>query len=151
MTTLFELVVHYFSADGWPVELVDGEEALSTAFRGESGQWSCYARVRAADDQFMFYSLCPIIVPETHRSGVSEYITRANYGMILGNFEMDFADGEVRYKTSIDVENDQLSPALIHRVVVPNVMMMDRYLPGVLSVVYGDVSPAQAIAQIEQN
>jgi hypothetical protein len=29
--------------------------------------------------------------------------------MIIGNFEMDFEDGEIRYKTSIDVEDDSLS------------------------------------------
>ena len=151
MTSLFELVVHYFSSDGWPVELVDSEEALTTAFRGESGQWTCYARVYAATEQFIFYSLCPVTVPPSHRQAAAEYLTRANYGMVLGNFELDFSDGEVRYKTSVDVEGDQLSLALIQRVVVPNVMMMDRYLPGLLSVVYGEVSPAQAIAQIEQN
>jgi hypothetical protein len=28
-------------------------------------------------------------------------------------------------------------------------MMMDEYLPGIFSVIYGNVSPADAIAQIE--
>jgi hypothetical protein len=69
--------------------------------------------------------------------------------MIIGNFEMDFEDGEIRYKTSIDVEGDSLSSALIKRLVYANVMMMDAYLPGIMSVIYGDVSPEDAITQIE--
>jgi hypothetical protein len=69
--------------------------------------------------------------------------------MIIGNFEMDFEDGEIRYKTSIDVEGDSLSSALIKRLVYANVMMMDAYLPGIMSVIYGDVEPKDAIAQIE--
>ena len=81
-------------------------------------------------------------------------MTRANYGLIIGNFEMDFSDGEVRYKTSIDVEDededDRLSVALIKNLVYANVLTMDRYLPGVMSIIYGDVSPAQAIAQMEE-
>jgi hypothetical protein len=69
--------------------------------------------------------------------------------MIIGNFEMDFEDGEIRYKTSIDVEGDSLSSALIKRLVYANVMMMDAYLPGIMSVIYGDVEPKDAIAQVE--
>ncbi|MBP0018071.1 MAG: hypothetical protein J7647_10995 [Cyanobacteria bacterium SBLK] len=68
---------------------------------------------------------------------------------MLGNFELDFEDGEIRYKTSIDVESDRLTPALIKQIVYPNVMMMDEYLPGILAVINGDKTPREAIAQIE--
>ena len=80
---------------------------------------------------------------------MAEFLTRANSGMIIGNFELDFADGEIRYKTSIDVEGDSLSSSLIKRLVYANVTMMDEYLPGIMSVIYGDVEPKDAIAQIE--
>lgn len=65
--------------------------------------------------------------------------------MMIGNFEMDFTDGEIRYKTSIDVEGDKLSSALIKRLVYANVMMMDEYLPGIVSVTEGDMEPKDAI------
>jgi hypothetical protein len=76
-------------------------------------------------------------------------LTRANSGMIIGNFELDFADGEIRYKTSIDVKGDFLSFELIKQLVYANVMMMDEYLPGIMSVIDSDVEPKDAIAQIE--
>jgi hypothetical protein len=74
-----------------------------------------------------------------------KFLIRANYGMMIGNFEMDFTDGEIRYKTSIDVEGDKLSSALIKRLVYANVMMMDEYLPGIVSVTEGDMEPKDAI------
>jgi hypothetical protein len=80
---------------------------------------------------------------------IAEFLTRANSGIIIGNFELDFTDGEISYKTSIDVEGDRLSFALIQRLVYANVTMMDEYLPGILSVIYDNVSPADAIAKIE--
>ena len=80
---------------------------------------------------------------------MAEFITRANYGMIVGSFEMDYGDGEVRYKTSIDVEGDRLSLGLVRQLVYINVLMMDRYLPGIMKVAYGDVDPAAAIDSIE--
>ncbi|MDZ7951652.1 hypothetical protein [Nostoc sp. DedQUE09] len=55
----------------------------------------------------------------------------------------------MKYKTSINIEGDRLSFALIQRVVYANVTMMDEYLPGIMSVIYGNVSPEEAIAKIE--
>jgi hypothetical protein len=69
--------------------------------------------------------------------------------MIIGNFELDFTDGEIRYKTSIDVEGANLTFTQIKRLVYANVMMMDQYLPGIMSVIDSDVEPKDAIAQIE--
>lgn len=70
--------------------------------------------------------------------------------MTIGNFELDFNDGEIRYKTSIDVEGDALTHALTKRLVYTNVMMMDEYLPGIQAVIEAGVSPEEAIQAIEQ-
>jgi len=145
----FEEIVNFFEEDGWPFVQIEGEQLLQMVFQGENGKWTCYAKARDDPEQFVFYSVCPVNTPDSKRLAVAEFLTRANSGMIIGNFEMDFEDGEIRYKTSIDVEDDSLSCALIKRLVYANVMMMDAYLPGIMSVIYGDVTPLDAIAQIE--
>jgi hypothetical protein len=145
----FEEIVNFFEEDGWPFVQIEGEPLLQMVFQGENGKWTCYAKARDDQEQFVFYSVCPVNTPDSKRLAVAEFLTRANSGMIIGNFEMDFEDGEIRYKTSIDVEDDSLSCALIKRLVYANVMMMDAYLPGIMSVIYGDVTPVDAIAQIE--
>jgi len=150
-TSLFEVVVQFFQDDDWPIELIDGEQALRSKFRSEAGEWTVYGRVRADHHQFCFYSVCPMRVPESQLPQVGEYLHRANYGMTIGNFELDFSDGEVRYKTSIDVEGDRLTPALVRQMVLANVMLMDRYLPGLMAVMYGGVAPAAAIPEIEKH
>lgn len=85
---------------------------------------------------------------ENKRQAIAEFLTRANSGMIVGNFELD-ADREIRYKTSVDVKGARLSSALIEQIVYANVAMMDKYLPEIMSVIYSEVSPVEAIAQIE--
>ena len=147
---IFQAIVNFFTQDDWPFTKIPGELALRLAFDGENGRWNCYAKAREEQEQFVFYSICPVNVPESKRMALAEFIARANYGMIIGNFELDFADGEIRYKTSIDVEGDRLSSALIKQMVYANVTMMDEYLPGIMSVIYSDVSPEDAIAQIEE-
>jgi hypothetical protein len=150
-SNIFAEMINFFQADDWPFVELPGQPALQIPFQGENGRWNCYARTRSEQNQFVFYSICPVNAPENKRQAIAEFITRANSGMIVGNFELDFNDGEISYKTSIDVEGDRLSFALIQRVVYANVTMMDEYLPGILSVIYGNVSPEEAIAQVERS
>jgi hypothetical protein len=87
--------------------------------------------------------------PPDRRQAITEFLTRANSGLLIGNFEINLDDGEICYKTSLDVSDAELSPALVKNVVYMNVLMMDRYLPGIMAVLYGEVSPAEALARIE--
>ena len=119
-------------------------------FQGRNGKWTCYAKAREEQEQFVFYSICPVNAPENKPLAVAEFLTRANSGMIIGNFEMDFEDGKIRYKTSINVESDSLSFALIKKLVYTNVTMMDEYLPGIITAIEGNMSAKDAIAQIEK-
>ncbi|MEG4395801.1 YbjN domain-containing protein [Microcoleus sp. BROC3] len=146
---IFTEMVNFFQQDEWPFYPVEGQPVLQTAFEGKNGKWACFARAREQQQQMVFYSMCPVNVPENKLMAVAEFLTRANSGMILGNFELDFTDGEIRYKTSIDVEGDRVSFALIKRLVYANVTMMDEYFPGIMSVIYGEVEATEAIAQIE--
>ncbi|MGK7942847.1 MAG: hypothetical protein AB4058_00075, partial [Microcystaceae cyanobacterium] len=56
---------------------------------------------------------------------------------------------EIRYKTSIDVEGDRLTPALVENLVNINVITVDRYFPGMMKVIYGGMSPEEAIHSVE--
>lgn len=149
MGQILDAVMSFFREDEWYFEQVAGKPILRMGFRGKNGTWHCYAQAREEQQQFVFYSVLDTNVPEDRRLAMADFLTRANYGLIIGNFEMDFRDGEVRYKTSIDVEGDQLSSPLIKQMVYINVLMMDRYLPGIMSVAYGGGDPARAIAAIE--
>ena len=151
MENVFETIVNFFKEDEWQVSQVEGETILSMGFTGDNGNWICYAHAQEDEDvaQFIFYSVCPIKVTEAKRGIVAEFLTRANYDLAIGNFELDFTDGEIRYKTSIDVKNDRFSAKLCQNSVYTNVLIVDKYLPGIMAVVYGDVSPEDAMAAVE--
>lgn len=148
-TTLFEGLTNFFAENEWLATRLGEEPVLQLAFQGNNGRWLCFAQAREDMRQVVFYSVAPVQIPDDKRAAVAEFITRANYGLILGNFEMDFEDGELRYKTSLDIEGADLAPALLQPITFVNVSTMDRYLPGVMSVVYGGQAPAAAITQIE--
>ena len=150
MGAMLDTAISFFQEDGWPFQQLEGQPILQIGFHGDNGQWSCFAMAREEQAQFVFYSVCAARAPEAKRLALAEFLTRANYGLIIGNFELDWRDGEVRYKTSLDVEGDRLTPALVKQMAYANVVMMDRYLPGIMRVIYGDVAPAEAIAGIDE-
>ncbi|MGK7947814.1 MAG: YbjN domain-containing protein [Xenococcaceae cyanobacterium] len=85
--------------------------------------------------EFIFYSLCPVSVADPKKLTIAELITRINYDLAVGNFELDFATGTIRYKTSINVAGDYLSYEIISNLVKNNVAMMDKYITQILAVI----------------
>ena len=149
MGSILEAAIAFFTEDNWKFSQMEGKPALSLPCSGRHGSWLCWAEAREDQHQFVFYSISPVKVPENKRPAVCEYLTRANYGLIIGNFELDLRDGEIRYKTSIDVEGEDLTQALVKNLVYANLSTMDRYLPGIMGIIYGNLSPEQAISQVE--
>lgn len=149
MPAILDELIIFFEEDDWRFDQMHDMPAVHTVFTGDNSKWDCYAHAREDTSQCVFYSVLPVTVPPNKRAAAAEFITRANYGMMIGNFEMNYDDGEVRYKTSIDVTGDQINFALIKQLVYANCATMDQYLPGLMSVIYTDTPPAQAVAKIE--
>lgn len=146
---IFNAMIEFFDEDEWQYQWEEGLSILSMGFSGMNGKWMCYAQAREAQRQFVFYSVLPVNVPADKRAAVAEFITRANYGMIIGNWEMDYTDGEVRYKTSMDVEGIDISAPMIRQLVYANLVVTDRYLTGIMRVMYSDLPPAHILEDIE--
>ncbi len=145
----FTTLGQFLEQDGWHPQQIDGKYIYRMGFSGRNGQTICYAQIRVDLEQFLFYVVAPVKAPEKVRQAVADFITRANYGLRIGNFEMDFDDGEVRYKSSLDFENAALTAVLIKNAIYPAVQTMDRYLPGLMGVIYGNKLPSDAIVEIE--
>lgn len=147
---IFETMLKFFEQDEWTVSKIDNRPILQMRFEGNHGKWQCFAHAKEEKQQFLFYSICLSKVPTERRQALAEFLTRANFGLLMGNFELDFEDGEIRFKTSIDVENFSLSPEIVKQYVYTNVLMMDCYLSGILAVIADEVSPKEAITRIEK-
>ncbi len=147
---IFEKVKEFFDQDGWPYEQIEDQAILRLEHEGENGKWRCFAHVIEERERFVFLSSLANFVPRLMLLEASEYLTRANFGMEVGNFEMDFSDGTVRYRTSVDVEGGELTPVMIKNMVYVNIAVMDQYLPGLRKVVKDGMEPEKAIAEVEE-
>lgn len=116
------------------------------------GPLTAYELLFRADDRrglLAAYCVFPMRVPSEQRATFAEAIVRANYGLLLGNFEMDFADGEVRFKSSVDVEGGELVPMMVQNMIGTMLATADEYYPAFVRVLYAGVAPEQAIAEVE--
>lgn len=144
-----EVLGRFLEDDGWFPARLDGIPGYAVGFQGDHGVFRGVAEILVEIEQFVFYVVHPDRVPPPHRAAVAEAITRANYGMRIGNFELDYADGEVRYKSSLDFEGELLTPALIRNAIHSAVLTMDRYAEAIRAVGQGERSPSAAIAAVE--
>jgi len=141
----------FLQQDGWnPRELPD-VFAYRMSFLGRHGQLVCHAEIDPTLALLLVYVLAPIRVPEPARAAAMEFFTRANYGLRIGNFELDPSDGEVRFKTSVAYDGTLLDLALVRNALYAGVRTTDAYLPGLLGMLYGNLSPEAAIRGIEQD
>jgi hypothetical protein len=131
----------------------DGEDdMISFRLEDEGGnEWGCLALADEPSEQVIFYSVVLESTPAEHRPEVMKFVTLANYGMQVGNFELDLEDGEVRFKTSIDVEGVELGEGLLRNMVELNILMMGLYYDGLLAVMRGGMSAEEAIAEVEED
>ncbi len=69
--------------------------------------------------------------------------------MINDWIELDAADGEVRYRTSLLHESDLLCDKTFEHSRIVNFSATDRYLPAILAVAHDNIPPAEALAALE--
>ena len=58
-------------------------------------------------------------------------------------------DGEIRFKTSLQCKVDQFSHQIFQTLVHHNVLVVDEYMPGILSIISESMSAEAAIMMIE--
>jgi len=153
MERIKDAFVHFFEEEGWEYYKLPAETAYAPGFKldaaARNGRWMCIANIREERKQVVFYSVCPVTAPENKRHSIAEFVSRANYGMVLGNFEFDFDDGEIRFKTSFTTGNQPATPTLIKQYVYTNIAMMDKYLAGIMAVLYAGALPETAVKTVE--
>lgn len=126
--------------------LVDEEhEVVRINTHTRVGSYEIVVCPRADRELFQVFGLAPVRIPTGARPAVAEAIARANYGMTLGRFELDFEDGELRLHADTVMVSNLLSDEVIERLISCAVQMLDLFMPAILAIVYGNESPADSI------
>ncbi len=108
---------------------------------------TCDVMISMREDGFSVFAFSPISGKASDIEGmrrVSEYLTRANYDMMVGNFEMDFTDGEILFRTAVMTSDRIPSTNEIMWLVELPAVMMEEYGDGLAQVVLMNADPKKA-------
>lgn len=81
---------------------------------------------------------------EVMMARMAEYLTRINYDIAMGNFEMDYDDGEIRYRFFVDTDGGLPSDGVIKDGIVTAISLYKKIDEGLLGIVFTDMSAKQA-------
>lgn len=123
-------VVSYLDAKGygWSVE----EGLICFSVKGEFGNYPVY--LMASGDMLVTICKAPFYLPDTKCLEMAHFLHLANFGMLLGNFEMDCDEGEIRFKTCLFLPGQTPCNAAIARYVFTPAIMMEKYAPGMKAI-----------------
>jgi len=103
---------------------------LMTEFGLENEEYPMEVVIHLMEDAFVCYCVLPTEIPTEMYPVVGEYLHRVNYGLINGNFELDYAEGAVQYKTFGYCPDGVVPEALLEAVIVGPFSIIHRYHPG---------------------
>ncbi len=147
-STLIDTVIAAVEDHGWRYTRADEQVILFPV----GGQRSAYDALVITNEEFHYATVYCTLgprVPDDRRAAIAEAITRANYGIAVGAFEMDFGDGELRFRVGIDVEDGVFSATMAKNMISLSVYMCDRYHDAIMRVIFAGEAPADAIESAE--
>lgn len=134
-------VRHRLSAD---------DAVIRMGFRGKSGGFPVIILAREGPLALLIVFQIPLLVPEAKRPAMAEALTRANYALGIGRFEMDFSDGELLFTAAIPLADASLTGRLFRTVLCTAMDQCDDYHRAFGRLLFNDdLSAAEVIAEVE--
>lgn len=141
----FDAVIAHFEAHGIRYSSKREERRAWFTMNSGSALQKCSFFFDKTGDVLQIRIQYPVMVKEKFRPAAMEFITRANYGLVIGNFEMDCADGEVRYHISHLMEEGRLEDVTIKCLFGTGMGTADRYFPALMRVLFAGETPEDAV------
>jgi hypothetical protein len=104
-----------------------------------------YAAISVTAEQFVIYFNFGVSAVPERRDAVARFIARANWGLLIGNFELDYDDGQVRFKSSIDFSGTELSETMIRNAILPAMTAFETYANQLVAIMTGAATAAQPV------
>ena len=140
MDQLQDCMKAYLDRIGCRYRRSETENLYTFALQGRKG---VYPMLLYAKAPFLIcIARLPLYIPDARRLEVAEYLHRVNFGLLLGNFEMDYDEGEVRFRTTLAAD-ERVGDAILDRYIQMPAAMLDQYAAGLYAIVFdGEIASA---------
>jgi hypothetical protein len=145
--SLFEHVKSYLDRNDWQHTAYPDASVFKMGCRLQDCSVTIILTTRENQDvcRLSCYSSYPVNVPDDLRFRVADAITRINFTLSSGTFEMDHRDGELCVRMTLDSEQPP-SDRMIDRLLQYNLMLADEYFKPLMAVIFGSATPETMVA-----
>lgn len=151
---LVYLVKKFLVEDDWHFSFDENTGVFDFGLRVKSKIQKINYIVDVHENEIVAYGMCPIGADYTDSNmmaQMAEFFCRANYGLKNGCFELDFRDGEIRFRSFIDCEDVKPSTEVIKNSIHCTAVMYKRYAPGIVNIIFSGCTAKEAIAKCEKS
>ena len=123
------------------------EESLTTGiFTGPIG-----SRLRMSELHGLLHCmvLIPIFTPEYRRPAMTQALSKANFALQAGCFQMDGSDGELRFRSSMPICDASVTDEQLRTLMLSAWNTTARYATALVEVAFTEVDPELAVARAE--
>lgn len=144
--SLFDVLCTTLTKDGWEFSYDGKNEIVRLEIRGVNTNFYSFLIVDEEQESLLCNTHINQKIPYPKRTEVCEFINRVNYELANGNFEMDMDDGEIRYRTYLDLAGSDASKEQILNLIWNGAQSFDNYYPGLVQLVFGECTAEEAAA-----
>lgn len=138
MNEIKKSVINLLNMKEWPY--LENEELIKIDIDGNNGTWPSFVKCEEDEKILLYYSVFPVRIPKEKIDIVINGISRINYGLKIGNFEISYDQGELHFKTSIEFPNTDMDyKPFIEKMILTNILTTDEYLPIIMKFIHSDV------------
>ena len=139
---LFDAVCAYMNEQKWRYEHNEEKTMIRSMVKVQCKLQTVRILIAFGETEFAVFGIPNINADDATKATVMEYITKVNLGMRNGNFLLNPANGEVRYRTYVNARGmNEISKEVIAEAILVPAMMLDRYGNGLAALMMGYSSP----------
>ena len=152
MSDSFSGILSFLEGHKYHFTAHDGEERVNLTLAGKHADYRVILRVTHGGDFFQTYIHYPFRVRDAaQRTTAAELVCRANYGMLVGAFEIDMTDGEIRFHVAHLIQGLPLSAETVERLLFTAISSLDRYFPAFMQHLHAGHTPEDAVYLAEMD
>lgn len=128
------VILQFLDRDKWKYQVDPEKNVISTGIKLKGKFQSTRALIFLNDNRYTVLELVSDRVNELYRDEMAKLLTRINCGLAYGSFEMDYRDGSLRYKFSVDCDGCLPSLKVVQDSLIIPAMMLDQFCDMILGI-----------------
>lgn len=144
--TPFRAILDHCKLHGIRVASHPREQLVRFSTGGDAAVYHCWMQATHDAEIFQIWIDYPVLVrDEKMRGAAAEFVARANHRLVIGHFELDMADGQIRFHVGHVIGESGLAEETICRLLGAALGTANRYFPGLMLVLFGGHTPEDAV------